>query len=215
MKNKENFEKIRFSKKNKLIAYAMDFVGFLIENQINLDKAILFGSVVTGKFDEESDVDIFLESNEKEDKIQRLLNEFDKTKKEKWILKGIENPISFKIGRLEKWPSLKRSIQSHGLLLYGGYKEIPENIESWVIFILKFNKLNRAKKVSIWRKMYGYSQKIGKKQYIKKGMIEALNGKRLEKGIIAMVSENSNEFKDFLNKNKINFRIIEMWSDSL
>ncbi len=201
-------------KKNKLIAYALDFVSFLLEHSINLKKAILFGSVVTEESDKESDLDIFLETDEVERRIQRLLTEFENTKGENWRLKGIENQISLKIGDLEKWPKLKRSIQSYGLLLYGKYKEVPEEIENYGLFLLNFDKLKRAKKVSVWRKLYGYSQKVGEKRYVKKGFVDEM-GKRLERGVLAVPYKNVKSVKDFLNKNKVKFRIIEVWSDSL
>lgn len=203
------------NKKNKLIAYALNFVSFLLEYNIKLEKAILFGSVVTKEFDRESDIDIFLETNEKEETIQRLLTQFEQTKGESWKLKGIENPISLKIGRLKKWPQLQRSIQSYGLLLYGAYKEMPEDMKNYLLFQLQFNKLKRGRKVSVWRKMYGYAQKVGGKKYIKTGLINNLGGKKLERGILAVPSENGKELKEFLNKNKIKFKIIEVWSDSL
>ena len=199
---------------NKPIAKAMDFVSFIIENKIKLTKAILFGSVLTKNYDIESDIDIFLETDEKEDKLIALLNEFEKTKGETWRFKNIENPISLKIGKLEKWPSLRRSIQSNGILLYGSYKEIPEKIESYILFILNFEKISRSKKVSLWRKLYGYNQKIKNKLYQNQGLIKQLNGIKLERGVIAMPSPNADEFKNFLNKNKINYKLYEFWSDS-
>lgn len=202
------------NKKNKLIAYALDFVSFLLENSIKLEKAILFGSVVSGESDEESDLDIFIETNEEEGKIQNVLTQFENIKGENWRLKGIENQISLKIGNLEKWPKLKRSIQSYGLLLYGEYKEIPKEMDNYGIFLLNFNKLKRAEKVSVWRKMYGYSQKVGDKKYSKIGIINEV-GKKLERGILAIHYKNVKYVKDFLNKNKVKFRIIEVWSDSL
>jgi len=202
-------------KNNKLIAYALDFTSYLIENDIKINRAILFGSVVTEQFDNESDVDIFIETNEKEETIQKLLNQFEKTKGENWKLKGIENQISLKVGSLKKWPQLQRSIQSHGLLLYGEYKEVPDNINSYVLFIVDYGGLKRAEKVNVWRKLYGYSQKVKDKQYTTVGLVSKLNGKKLKEGVIEVPSKNAKELKDFFNKNKIKYKIIEIWSDSL
>lgn len=200
---------------NKLIAKAIDFVSFIVEHKIKLTKAILFGSALTKNFDAESDIDMFLETDEEEDELNILLNEFEKTKGETWRFKGIENLISLKIGKLEKWPSLRRSIQSNGLLLYSPYKEVPEKIENYILFILNFEKISRSKKVSLWRKLYGYNQKVKNKLYHSRGLIEQFKGKKLERGIIAILSQNAEEFKDFLNKNKINYKLHEIWSDSL
>lgn len=202
-------------KQNKLIAYASDFISTLLENNIILEKAILFGSVVTQEFDEESDVDIFLETEENEKRINNLLTQFEKTKGQNWKLKGIENPISLKIGRLEKWPELRRSIQSYGIILYSIFKEIPEEVNSYHLFILNFNSLLRLKKVNLWRKLYGYTQKVKNKKYEMSGVIEKLGGKKLERGIVIIPSNKTKELKDFLNKNKINYKLIEIWTDSL
>lgn len=201
-------------KQTKLIAYALDFVSFLLEHNIRLERAILFGSIVTKEFDEESDVDIFLEAKEKEEDIQNLLAQFEKTIAENWKLKGIENPISLKIGKLEKWPQLRRNIQSHGILLYGKFKEIPEEIENYAFFSLNFEAIKRPQKVNIWRKLYGYTQKVKNKKYIQKGLIGELGGKRFDRGVVFIPSNKIKDFKDFLHKNKIKYKLIEIWTDS-
>jgi len=203
------------NKRNKLIANALDFVSFLVENNQKVDRAILFGSVVSNEFDDESDIDIFIDTDDKEENINNLLNEYDKSRGENWKFKGIVNQISLKIGRLSKWPKLQRSIQSNGLLLYGNYNEVPEKIQNYEMFIVNFSELKRAEKVRIWRKLYGYSQKVGNKEYKTQGLIKELEGKRLERGIIAIPSKNSKQLRDFLNSHKIKYKIIEVWSDSL
>ncbi len=202
-------------KQNKLIAYAIDFVSYLIKNNIAIEKAVLFGSVITQEFDEESDIDIFIETKENENKINNLLNQFEKTNGENWKLKGINNQISLKIGKLEKWPELRRNIQSHGILIYSKFKEIPEKIENYNLFILNFNSLARLKKVNLWRKLYGYSQKVKSKKYGKEGLIKTLGGKKLERGVVIIPSNKIKDLKDFLHKNKINYKLIEIWTDSI
>lgn len=202
--------------RNKMIAYALDFTSFLLENGVEPKKVILFGSVVTEEFDRESDIDIFIDIDESEEKkIRNILKIFDKTFGDKWRLKGIQNQLSLKIGSLNKWPDLKRSIQSYGILLYGKYNELPENIKSYLLFRLNFSRMPRAKKVSVWRKIYGYSQKVGRKNYERKGFIESLGGKKLEKGIVLIPANKSHEFKEFLNKKRVDFLVNEVWSDNL
>lgn len=201
--------------KDKIIAFAIDFISYLKENHIEIKKAILFGSIVTGEFDKESDVDIFIETKENEEKIQDILTEFEKTLGENWRLKGIDNTISLKIGNLEKWPELRRSIQSNGLMLYGPYIDTPKKIKNYILFILDFKDLPRSKKVSVWRRLYGYKQTINNKKYSSYGFIIELDGKKLERGIISIPSENSIKFKDFLKKHKIKYKLYEIWSDSL
>lgn len=202
-------------KQNKLIAYALDFVSFLIEKKIRLNKAILFGSVAAGEFDDESDVDIFLETEDKETDIIKLLTEFEKTKGENWKLKGISNQIAIKMGKKENWPQLRRSIQSHALTLYGLFKEIPEKAQNYLLFFLNFNILQRMQKITVWRRLYGYKQKVKNKKYITKGIVELLEGKKLERSVVAIPSNKAKEFKELLNKNKINYKLLEIWTDSL
>ncbi len=201
-------------KQNKLIAYALDFVSFLIEKKIRLNKAILFGSVAAGEFDDESDVDIFLETEDKETDIIKLLTEFEKTKGENWKLKGISNQIAIKMGKKENWPQLRRSIQSHALTLYGLFKEIPEKAQNYLLFFLNFNTLQRMQKVTVWRRLYGYKQKVGDKVYITKGLIEQCSGKKLGKDLFLVPMEKRKIILDFLNKNKMKYAVYEIWSDS-
>ena len=113
-------------KRNKLISLAQSFVAFLIES-VDIDQAILFGSVANNEFDEESDIDIFIDKEKKnEKKIDNALFLFEKSDTyQKYVITGIKNKISLKIGKLDKWPSLKRSIISNGIMLYGKYKEKP------------------------------------------------------------------------------------------
>lgn len=202
--------------RNKLIAYALEFTSFLLESGVEPRNVILFGSVATREFDKESDVDIFIDIDKsKNSQIKGILKIFDKTYGEKWKLKGISNPLSLKIGDLAKWHDLRRSIQSHGIALYGKYSELPEDIMPYILFRLNFSKMPRAKKVRAWRKLYGYAQKIGIKTYEKRGIIKILGGKKLEKSIVLMPSEKAQELRDFLRKNNIGFSVNEIWSDSL
>ena len=53
--------------KSDLISYASNFVSFLLKYEISneINKIILFGSVATGSFDKESDIDLFIDIKEK------------------------------------------------------------------------------------------------------------------------------------------------------
>ena len=131
----------------------------------------------------------------------------------KWELKGLKHEISLKIGRLNEW-DLKRSIISDGIILYGKFKEIPDKIKQYALLELSFNKFKREKKVSLWRKLYGYKQKTTRKEYETKGIINEIGAIRMEKGII-VPTEKLNLIEDFLDKEKINYKIREIWSDNI
>lgn len=195
----------------------MDFCSFLLRSSIGdkIDRIILFGSVVRGDSDEESDVDIFVDSKHRiEKEVNKIIRSFEISDvNEKWRLKGVKNPLSIKVGDLEKW-RLRRSIISDGIVLYGKYKEIPKDAKYHLLFSLDFRGLNRNKKIVIWRKFYGYKQKIGPKIYVSKGLLSEVDGKKIDKGVIVVPTENRDKIIDFLRKYKIRHRINEIWSDT-
>ncbi len=204
--------------RNKLIAYAMHFASFLVERGVAARRIILFGSVSSGEFDKESDVDIFVDSDKNEEKaILGFLATFERTFGEKWKLKGVNNQLSVTVGSIhsKEWEELRRTIQSYGILLYGQYNEPPVDIQPYLLLSLDFKKLDRAKKVSLWRKLYGYAQKVGKKSYKSKGLIEKLGGVKIDKGVILIPAVNSSRFKKFLGENSISYNLVEVWSDQL
>jgi len=48
---------------NEIIAYAMDFCSYLISKiDKGINSIILYGSIVRGDFDEESDIDLFIDT---------------------------------------------------------------------------------------------------------------------------------------------------------
>ena len=120
--------------RNKLIAYAMHFASFLVEHGIKARKILLFGSVASGEFDKESDIDIFVDADKKEENdVTSSLRSFEKTFSGKWELKGVNNQLSVTVGDLnsKEWEDLRRAIQSYGIVLYGQYKEPPKNIQPY------------------------------------------------------------------------------------
>ncbi len=192
----------------KLISLASNFVSFLIP-RIKFDKAILYGSVANNTFDKESDIDLFISTDKKnQKKIKQLLELYKKTSEyEKFRLVGIENEISVKCGKLDEWKSLKSSIISNGIMLYGRYNETPEKLNHKVLFITQLINKSKAEKIKIWRRMYGYKQKIGKKTYVSEGIAE----RKIGKGAFIVSPENLFGIKEYLNKNKIKYQLIDIW----
>jgi len=194
--------------KNKLISLALSFASFLFD-RMEVKSIILFGSVAKNNFDEESDIDLFVETDKKNEKrIMTALELYKKTKEyEKFQLAGIKNELSLKCGNLNEWKGLKRSIISGGIVLYGSYQGKPEKLKHKLLFSLKTENLERQKKIKIWRKIYGYQQKVGKKIYVSKGFAE----KKLGRGVFLVSAENSQEVLDFLIKNKIKYSFSDIW----
>ncbi|MEK6953134.1 MAG: nucleotidyltransferase domain-containing protein [Nanoarchaeota archaeon] len=194
--------------RNKLISLASNFASFLLD-RIQARSIILFGSVATNNFDKESDIDLFIETDQKnENKINNLLLLYKKTKEyEKFKLEGIENEISIKAGNLDDWKNIKRSIISNGIVLYGRYKGKPDELKHKLLFILNVQGLKRSEKIKIWRKIYGYNQKVGKKNYISKGLTE----KKLGRSVFLASIEKSQEIISYLRNNKVKYSFFDIW----
>lgn len=204
-------------KKIEYISYAMSFAPYFLQNaskNASVRNIILFGSTARGDFDKESDIDIFIDTNEEiEKEANDLVDSFLKSMiyKNYWKLLGVDKDISIKAGNLDEW-ELKRSIISHGITLYGKYAaDIGGKMYS--MFIINISgKANE--KLKIWRAIYGYTQKTNGKEYTGKGLLLELSGRRISPGSFIVPIENSNSMKQFLNKNKIKYKMIEMQTDS-
>ena len=196
--------------RNKLISLAMNFSSFLI-GQMDVKSIILFGSVAKNNFDSESDIDIFVECNKKEEKkIENVLELYWKTEEyKKFRLEGIKNEITLKSGRLNEWKDLKRSIISGGIVLYGSYHGIPDKLNHKLLFLLNLKGISRAVKIKVWRNLYGYKQKVGKRVYVSKGKVE----ERLGRGAFLVPIQDSQEVIGYLKKNKINYSLFDVWKE--
>lgn len=200
----------------KLVAYAMEVASFLVQKLKSREKIkqiILFGSVSRGEAEKDSDIDLFIDvinANNKfeEDKLEKeiklCLSAFLNSAKYKnyWRLLGITNNIQLTIGKLSKWKELNTSIISNGVVLFGKYKpEVKEGTHN-VFFIWENIKPN-SKRVLFNKQMCGYIQ--NKKFY--KGLLQKYNGKRLGKGCIIVPLESSNFFLRLFRKYNITVKI--------
>jgi len=194
--------------RNKLISLALSFASFLVD-RIEVKSILLFGSVAKNTFDRESDIDIFIETDRRNDKkINNLLELYKKTGEyERFKLEGIENEIVIKCGDLNEWKDLKRSIISGGIVLYGKYQGKPQKLKHKLLFLLNVRGNERSKKVKVWRKIYGYKQKIGEKTYFFKGLIE----KKIGRGGFLVSIENLQEIINYLKENKVKYSFFDVW----
>lgn len=201
-----------------LIGYSMSFASFLLDSSIgeNIRKIILFGSVARGDFTDDSDIDLFIDTNKKHEKdIEKTEALFRNSKTaEAWKLKGVTNDISLKIGNLESW-KLKRSVISSGIILYGKYEKVPEKTKYYLLIKVEALATKKAaQQMRVWRKLYGYTQVIGKKKYVLKGLIEKQGGKKLANSIFIVPMETRKEVITFLNEHKVKYQLYEIWSDT-
>ncbi|MFH1276535.1 MAG: nucleotidyltransferase domain-containing protein [Candidatus Woesearchaeota archaeon] len=191
----------------------MDFASHLISQVNGINRIILFGSVARDDFNEESDIDLFIDTIDKklEKKVQLLVDNFYKTKKAKnWELKGINNPFSCEMGELDsdEWKDLKRGMLNNGIILYGKYKASSEKIYQYTLFSFPDIK-PESKRVGLHRKLFGF--KLGKKRYA--GLIEKYSLIPLGKGNIAVSIEHSLKIKKIFKEKKIPVKVYDLWSD--
>ncbi len=201
----------------KLIAYAQDFASFLIQHlDVESDKIlniIMFGSAARGEAGEDSDVDIFIDvADEKiEKKINDIKEKFYQSYKSRsyWNLLGVKNKIHCLVGKLKGWKPLQRSIIADGITLFGKY-QADVKTEQWYLFVIEQGK-NRKQSLSFWRVLYGYTQKRGKKVYIKKGLLKEYSGIKWARGVVMVPVRYTSPLARFLGKHHIHYRLMPFW----
>ena len=192
----------------------MDCASYLISKADGIDKIILHGSIARDDFDEESDIDLFIDTKNKKlgKAVEGILNKYYKTRRfEEWKLKGVNKPISIMVGDLDsgEWKDLKRAMINTGIILYGKYKSNVERIYQYVLF--SFEKIKPDKKrIAIFRRLFGFNR--GKKKY--PGLIDKINGVKIGKGSILIPAEHSQEIKKYFQERKVNVRVYDFWSDT-
>ncbi len=203
----------------KLISYAQDFISFLFqhldEDAGKINQVILFGSSTRGEATKKSDIDLFIDVIDKklEKRVDKIKEEFyDSIKVKKyWNLLGINNKINCYVGVLKEWTSLERSLIANGIVLFGRYQGETKT-QPYYLFIAIPGK-NRNKSISVWRQLYGYTQKIGKKTYVKKGLVKEYDGRKLARGVFVIPAEHSQKIILFLRKNRFKHEIIPFWQE--
>jgi len=195
-----------------LTAYASAFVSFVIP-KIEVEEVILFGSAARNEAAKDSDIDLFFNIQRgggTEKIIKQELDKFYKSKiAEIFLLKGIKNEISVEVGDLKKW-KLKRSIITDGIVLYGRYKETPENKEGFALFTISPID-NITKRNKIIRKLFGRKEKM----YETEGIIKEFKGKKLSPTTFIVPLARESEIVKLLSLEKINFNFFEFWTDQI
>lgn len=191
--------------KNRLLAYGVDFVSFLLEkvNVEDIKRVVLFGSVARDEASGKSDIDIFVDVAMPID-IKKIKEEFLKSKKYKdyWLLKGVKNELNIIAGKLDEWKDLKNSIISNGIVLYGKFESVPKKGVHKAFFSWE-NIKPEANRVLLSKRLFGY--KKGKKAY--EGLLDKHKGERIGKGIISVPLTSSNVFLKLFRKMKISVKI--------
>ena len=205
---------------SKMLSYIYDFLSILFDKLKEKEKirnVILFGSFARGDQRKDSDIDLFIDIDEKNKEeisnlIKESIKEFEIKAEKSWRLKGIQNQISPIVDNinLEKWKPLKEEIQIYGITLYGKYAALPEKLNHSILVEYHLSKIKQKDKMKIIRKLSGYKIKKDKKTYIQEGLIKSLEGEKLS-DIIIMPMEKYKPLLDFLRKNKISAKLREIY----
>lgn len=205
---------------NDILAYIYDFLSvFMSRSRHEVRRVIVFGSVLTNDFGEESDIDLFIDVPDDEAAVQtvfdRSLDEFETASERKWSLQGIGHPIKAIVGDLESpdWEGLRREVTSNGVVLFDRYKELPGKLRHIMMFSYKLNGLVSREKVAFVRSLHGYSSKKGGKTYRHPGLLEKLGGMKINRGVVIVPIERSNEAYAFFRRKGIELRVEEVWAD--
>jgi predicted nucleotidyltransferase len=193
-------------------SYASTFVSYLLNSlnePSNIKRIILFGSAARNEATKESDIDIFIETDKKdkklEQKISKLANEFYTTREFlQFKINEIENKFHIIIGKLDEWKNLKESIESTGIILYGPY--ISSNIKGKKHIIVYWENIGKNRGAFL-NKLYGFN--IKDKKY--PGLIETSNWKKLGKSSVLIPIEDKNKLFDLIKKYKVSAKIIEIY----
>ncbi len=199
---------------NEIRRYAVlanaHLISSLSENEIKrLRTVILFGSVAQGTATVESDVDIFFDVDMPKTGQQKLRIKLDKAIGQFYLsntalgfkLKGIENELSIKVGKLREWKELRQNIAATGVILYGKYFAKFEGKAQTIVSIERIGKLEGA----LLNKLYGY--KAGNKRY--PGLIKKIYGSRLGRAFI-IPSEYKGIIRDVFKKYKVDYTEIDI-----
>jgi predicted nucleotidyltransferase len=194
-------------------SYAISFVSFIMKNPklaTKIDMIILYGSVAKSTSFKDSDIDIFIESEKSTEKFRKdidlALKDFHRSK-EAIIFKltGIDNEIKPKIGRLDEWPDLKRSILSDGIVLWGRMEHgKPKGTKHMVIFHWGNVEKNRG---AFLNKVYGY--KVGGKKY--EGVISRNGGSKLGKSCVMLPIGYREKMIEIIKKYGVSAKAVEVF----
>lgn len=182
---------------------------------VPIQEVILFGSVARGDFTSKSDIDLFFNVSSKEHvlKVEQELKviepKFYKSQMyQVWKQKGVNNPLSLKVGILDQW-ELKRSVISDGIVLYGKYKSDVKGKGYLLIpfaVISDITKRNRVMRALFGRAEEGYS---------KEGIVVKLGGRRVAPTVFLVPSQFADQVLPILKREKIDYQLIELWTDQL
>ncbi len=200
----------RLNKEN-LLALCYVYLSYLFREK-NVQEKIkiiyLFGSVARGDFDKESDIDIFIDAEKRNEEFikkasSRALKKMYAIEGKKWELKGILNPFAIKIGDLEEW-DLKESIMREGIVFFG--QSSATRMQKYLLFSFAVIK-EPKKRIRVIRRLFGRMEK----EYKEHGVVQKHNGKIISSRVFLVPASALKETTQFFAEEKVQYEFQEIW----
>ena len=206
-------------KQEELFSYIYDFLSQLLENKeicSNVNQIILFGSVARGDFHNKSDIDLFVDTKQPKKinhLIKREINKFEIRAEKTWFLRGINLTIKAIVGNLNQpqWRELREEILSYSKVLFGPYEKAPEQGKPALLITYELKSIPQKSKMVLLRKLYGYKSWKKNKEYVQKGLLLELGGRKIEANVILINRENWPQIKSLFLKLKVKYTLQEIW----
>ncbi len=207
-------------KQEELFSYVYDFLSQLLENKeifSTINQIILFGSVARGDFHSKSDIDLFVDTKQPKkikELIKKELNKFELRAEKTWLLRGINLPLKTIVGDLSQpqWKELREEILSYGKILFGSYEGTSENRKRFFLIIYELKSLSQRSKMTLLRKLHGYKSSKNDKEYVQKGLLQEIGGKKIEANVILINPETWPRVKLLFQPLKVKYTIQEIWT---
>ncbi len=187
----------------------MSFVFLHADVAKKIRAVYVFGSAVRGELHKQSDIDLFVEAEEKDELLVKqtldsAMVRFSSSKDfEKWKLLSFTYPIVAHVGRLDEW-DLKTSIASEGIALYNK-RSILTSDERFVLFSITYPVLKKEY-VRLRRVLFGRDEE----EYKNTGLICQVGGRRISSTVFMVPKTQQQRVMDSLSIMKNNYRMIEL-----
>ncbi len=218
----KNFRSI--SKLEEIINSIKTFMDNNLSKYGEIESIILFGSLASGKFSEESDIDIcvIFKLSTPKNLEGSIFNCFLNLEKE--LNRSIQCVFIFPED-INNWDKIfLENILAEGQLLYGNtnyYKTLINALEfkPYQIITLNLRALNSADKMKLKRILYGYKtiKKYSKKtyKYQKKGLIKEIKGIKLGRGSFIIPEKYFLLVENKLKEFEIRFSNFRAWMQEI
>ncbi len=205
---------------SELIGYAYDFVSYLTSksfwDKANIRQIILYGSVARGDAEKSSDIDMFVDTSEPKEALEKQIHNaedlfYKSDRIKKWKLKGISNELSIIIGDLsgKAWDDLRDTISIYGITMWARFQAAPSGErQRSIIFSWSGEGATKQSQVNLCRRLYGYT--VVGKHY--QGALDKLGGKKLANGAVLVSAEYSNKIRKILRDLKMKYKAKEVFA---